>query len=121
MSRRLPFLVVWMIVGMVAVSPPAHASWFDLFGFGTRAQGMGNALTAGSRDYHATYYNPADLLARKQVHLGIGLNYLEPMLGIDRDQDSPATSVIPERNLGVHLGLSTPIGGVFEQKLGFGL
>ena len=66
---------------------PCEASLFDAFGFGPRGTGLANAWTAGSEDYFAAYYNPANLVARRSLHLGYGINYLQPMLSIDRRDD----------------------------------
>jgi long-chain fatty acid transport protein len=100
----------------------AHASIFDTYGFGSRGSAMGNALTAGAQDYHAVYYNPALLMQRSEVHVGVGVQLVEPILSINRTKlDSEVPSLLPTTNLGFTLGVSTPIGGFFENKLAFGV
>ena len=99
----------------------AGASIFDTYGFGARGKAMGNAMTAAAYDYHAIYYNPAQLMERLEIHVGFGLSYIEPQLGFLRgNENSALTSLVPERNLGYHMGISTPLGGVFKNKLAFG-
>ncbi|MFT7621280.1 MAG: long-subunit fatty acid transport protein [Myxococcota bacterium] len=106
----------------VLLVAPASASIFDTYGFGTRGKGMANALTASARDYHAVYYNPAQLMERSEVHVGLGLTWSEPMLFINRSlPNSPNETVLPGRNVGIHLGVSTPLGGIFQDKLAFGV
>lgn len=114
-AALLPALLV------AAGAAPARASLFDTYGFGARATGMGNASTAPSEDYEAVFYNPANLIARKEIHFGYGLNWVAPFLDIDRrDASSEWESVVPEDNLVVHAGISVPWGGVFENKVAFG-
>jgi hypothetical protein len=71
-------------------------------------------------DYDAAYYNPANVLSRKRVHLGFGLDLVVPRLDIDVLAGTFETRT-PDDNLGMHLGVSTPIGGIFDEVLGFGL
>ena len=115
-------LLAAAVVLLAAVAPtPASASLFDTYGFGPRATAMGNAATASSEDYASVFYNPANLLARKEVHFGYGLNWVAPLLTIDRrNTASEYESVVPDDNLGVHVGISTPIGGIFDNKVAFG-
>ncbi len=127
MSAGRPFLRGGRLVAAVSAlgaslaATPARASIFDTYGLGSRGVGMGSALTAASADYLATYYNPADLLANKRLYAGIGAVALVPNLSIDRDlEHSPFETVLPDNNVGVTLGLSAPLGGVFRQKLAAG-
>lgn len=106
---------------LLAVPAVASASIFDTFGFGSRGVSMGNALTAAALDYHATYYNPAQLMARHETHVGMGITLVEPFLTIDRRYaQSDYDSVLPDTNMGFYLGTSTTLGGVFHDKLAFG-
>lgn len=100
-------------------SSAAHASFFDTYGFSPRAIGRGNGMVALGSDYDAAYYNPANILARKRVHLGFGFNYVLPALDIEALQGDFDT-ILPDSNLAMHLGFSTPIGGIFNEKIGFG-
>jgi len=82
---------------------------------------MGNALTASANDYHATYYNPAQLMERPHVHVGTGFSYVHPALSIDRNMlGSEHPSVLPVPNSGFTIGVSTPLGGVFKNRVAFG-
>ncbi|GMV39304.1 MAG: hypothetical protein AMXMBFR64_10200 [Myxococcales bacterium] len=110
-----------LLIAALLLALPARASLLDTYGFGARGTAMANASTAPSEDYEAVFYNPANLIARKEVHFGYGLNWVAPMLTIDRRQtDSTWESVVPEDNLVVHAGISVPWGGVFERKVSFG-
>lgn len=79
---------------------------------------MGNSMTAAANDYHAVYYNPALLMTRKYAHAGLAFNWVEPLLTIDGNGEKK--ELLPERNLGFHLGISTTIGGIFKDKIAFG-
>jgi len=117
--------VLGLVVGLCLLQPsPSRGSIFDTYGFGSRGTAMGNALTAGALDFHAVYYNPAQLMERNMTHVGVGVSYIHPNLSIDRDlltSDNP--SILPGQNVGFTVGVSTPLGGVFKQKvaLGFGM
>ena len=112
-------LACWLVASTLA-APGAEASIFDTYGFGTRGTAMGNALTAGAEDYHAAYYNPAQLMERLEIHVGMGLSYIQPSLSLTLDDESGATALLPGRNLGFHVGVSTPFGGLFQHKVAFG-
>jgi long-chain fatty acid transport protein len=116
LSHMVP--VTALVLGLCA---PAYASIFDTYGFGSRGTAMGNALTAAAEDYHAVYYNPAQLMLRDHVHVGAGFSYVQPWLTIDREfAGSTVPSVLPARNAGFTLGVSTPLGGVFKNRVAFG-
>ena len=52
-----------LLVGtLVALPGAAHASTFDLHGFGSRGASMANANVADAKYYAGVYYNPADLV-----------------------------------------------------------
>jgi len=99
---------------------PAHASFFDTYGFSARAVARGNAMVALGFDYDAAYYNPANVLSRKRVHLGFGLDLVTPSLDLT-PLAGTFEPVAVDDNLAFHLGFSTPVSGVFDEKIGFGL
>ncbi len=106
---------------LALVALPAHASYFDTVGCGTRGLSLSNALTAGATDYQSAYYNPAQLMARKHTHVGMGIDLLQPFVTVERRAtSSTVASLLPERNLGFHVGVSTTFGGVFKDRVGFG-
>jgi long-subunit fatty acid transport protein len=108
-------------IGLAILSAPAaRASFFDTYGFSARAVGRAGAMVALGFDYDAAYYNPANVLSRKRVHLGFGLDFIAPRLAVDALAGTFEAAAPPD-NLGMHLGVSTPIGGVFDDVLGFGL
>ena len=83
---------------------------------------MGGAMAAQSSDYEAVYYNPANLLSRKAAHFGVGLSATSPHLAFQRlSGEVQAAPHMPEANLGLKLGAASAIGGVFEDRLAFGL
>lgn len=121
-SRPLaPLLATLAACALVTTAaPPTRASFFDTYGFSARAVARGNALVALGFDYDAAYYNPANVLSRKRVHLGFGFDLVAPSMDFEAvaGEFSPLS---PDDNFGFHLGFSTPIGGVFDEVIGFGL
>jgi len=107
------------LLAMVLLTAPARASFFDTYGFSARAVGRGNAMAALGFDYDAAYYNPANILSRKRVHLGIGFDLIAPDFDV-RSVEGETDPIYPETTTGFHLGMSTPISGIFGDKLGFG-
>ena len=105
---------------LAGVAPPVRASFFDTYGFSARAISRGNAMVALGFDYDAAYYNPANVLSRKRVHLGFGLNLVAADLAVT-PLSGTFDPVEVDDNLAFHLGFSTPIGGIFDNKVGFGL
>jgi len=115
--RALP----WLLLVLFAPASAA-ASIFDLYGFGARGTGLGNALTAGADDYTAAYYNPAALTRRKVVHVGIGLDGVLPGLRVDTDRDDPDPAPhLPEWNLGLNGGVVVPLSTWTDGRLAFGV
>ncbi|MFO0746163.1 MAG: hypothetical protein U1F43_10880 [Myxococcota bacterium] len=107
------------VLGLACLVTPARASFFDTFGFSARAVGRANAMVALGADYDAAYYNPANILSRKRFHLGLGFDLVAPDLYVNA-VSGDLDPILPDSNLGLHLGMSTPISGVFGNKLGFG-
>ena len=104
------------------IARPAGASLYDTYGFGTRGTTMGGAMTTLATDYDAVYYNPANLLKRKATHVGITLGLVVPQLDVQRiSGQDPVQVLLPGSNGGFHLGLSSAVGGYFEDKIAFGV
>lgn len=126
MLRRFPFPFPFSVRAVlvaalaVAFGGAARGSSFDLYGFSSRARAMGSAQVALGINYDAAYYNPANILSRKQTHFGMGLDLVVPALHLDAVQGEFAP-LLPETSAGFHLGASTPISGVFQDLVGFGL
>ncbi|MEZ4465845.1 MAG: outer membrane protein transport protein [bacterium] len=97
------------------LAPAAHASVFDTYGFGARAAAMANAHAAASDDYTAVYYNPGALTVHKSPQTGLGIQVIAPALHIDGD-----AGVEPDANVGVHLGLLFPLGGLIQNRFALG-
>jgi hypothetical protein len=121
----------WMRGGKAALvllalvtSSPSRASYYDLYGFTPRSTAMGGAMTAAVRDYAATFYNPAALTVSKRGHLGLIGHLRVPSLTVERastvGQDAHPT-VLPDLGGGAGFGWSYPLGGVFEDRLAFGV
>ncbi|MCA9524297.1 MAG: hypothetical protein KC609_25185, partial [Myxococcales bacterium] len=113
---------VALVALLSLVSMPSVASVFDTYGFGARGTALGNAQTASSEDFYGLYYNPATLTVRKRVHFGFGVGLILPKLKINRSNaQSEIPSLVPGLNLGVHLGVVFPIGGLIQNKLAIGI
>ena len=106
----------------MTASPSSRAGSFDLFGHTPRDIGMGGAMTSAVIGYSALYYNPAALTLDRSHSLGFGLQLAAPSLFVEREDPAttPAT-VQPDTHLGLSLGWVKPIGGVFDDRLAFGL
>ncbi|MCA9516251.1 MAG: outer membrane protein transport protein, partial [Myxococcales bacterium] len=108
------------LAALAAGGAPARASTFDTYGFSARAIAMGNALVASGLHYDAVYYNPANLLLRKRTHFGMGLRLVAPSLDV-----TPAggdfARLEPSTSSGFYFAMATPLSGVFDDKVGFGL
>lgn len=108
------------LVGLLAPGD-ARASMFDTYGFGARGVGMAGALVALPTRNEAVYYNPANLLALKVSHLALGVDLVAPSLSVDRVAGQGALGAhIPPTSLTIDLGLATPIGGVFADRVAVG-
>ena len=65
---------------VIALCSAARANPIDAFGFGSRAQAMGGAVTADSEDASANYYNPAGLVRGHDLRIDLGYRYAQPIL-----------------------------------------
>jgi long-chain fatty acid transport protein len=92
-----------LLVGAALLAPSAAAANpVDLFGFGARAQGMGGAMTAGTDDAGANYYNPARLAGTDDIRIDVGYQMALPQLAVDgHDQHVDASR-------GTALGIAVP-------------
>ncbi|MGB0589089.1 MAG: OmpP1/FadL family transporter [Myxococcota bacterium] len=101
-----------------------RASVYDLYGFTPRTTAMGGAMTAAVTGYASTFYNPAALTVSKHGHVGIVGHLRAPSLFVERDptlEDGTHPTVLPEFGGGTSVGWSYPLGGVFENRLAFGV
>ncbi len=97
----------------------ARASHFDVHGFTARAIARAGALVALGHDFESAYYNPANMLSRKRVHLGFGFDLVAPRLAVRQVAGDTAVRS-PDTGLGFHLGLSVPLGGILADRVAFG-
>jgi long-subunit fatty acid transport protein len=87
---------------LCALAAPAAANPVDLFGFGARAQSMGGAMTAGTDDASANYYNPARLSGTDDIRIDVGYQLAQPVLSIDGNGQAVDSS------RGLAIGLAVP-------------
>lgn len=113
---------LWLLSGI------AQASVFDTYGFGSRPAAMGNAHAAAAEDYTGVFYNPGTLTVRRRPHLGLGVHLVAPSLSADAqprdrgpDVDLAPAPITPRTNVGVHLGLLFPLGGLIDNRFALGL
>ncbi len=78
-TRRWVLAALLLTVG----AAPARANPVDAFGIGSRGIAMGGAYTALATDAAANYYNPAGIVARKDLSIEIGYFYANPTLRIN--------------------------------------
>ena len=123
-ARPLGWLRPWGLASVwlvgLCLGPGARASSFDVFGFSARARAMGGAQVALGVDYDAAFFNAAATPASYTLSLRDGLPISGPRLRVDAAGGDVAT-LLPEPGLGFHLGGSTPLSGVFADRLGFGV
>ena len=117
---RVQLLVV--VLGGLLTVADVGASTLHLYGAGARSIGLAGAHEAVAADYLATWANPANLAFNRGVHFGLGTHMLSDAFAIDRvagATDWP--SRYPGDLATGHLGVSSPIGGVFADRLGIGI
>ncbi len=118
--------VAWAVVAALTLwaGQPA-ASVFDVYGFGARGRGMGNAQVAAADDHTATFYNPAGLTRNKRVMVGVGLLLTQPALRIDRRPSAPhqaaTQATLPDAFAGLHVGAVFPLGGLIDNRVALGV
>ena len=75
--RALRCLVFSLLLAVLAGVPNAvFAGGADVIGMDARSIAMGNAATAVSDNYGATFYNPAGLAFSEHNELNLGLTYM---------------------------------------------
>lgn len=106
---------------LVLVSSVALAAGFKLDVQGSRATGMGGAVTAFIDDPSALYYNPAGISGRKGLGVQLGDTLVIPMLNFTHAEDGEVTSsqlaVSPPFHAHVTFGLTDNLAigvGVFS-------
>ena len=120
MKGLVPFITPGV---MVLCALPTQASVFDTYGFGSRAAAMGNAGAAASEDYTGVFYNPGTLTVRKRPHVGLGVHLIAPNLKTNAKRRDPTAPPPQEAqtNVGVHLGLLFPLGGLIDNRFALGV
>lgn len=95
-------MVLGLAAALLCVATAARANPVDAFGLGSRAIAMGGAHTALAHDASANYYNPAGIVARKDLSIDIGYQLGAPALrlnghdvGVDHTRGLTAGLVAP--------------------------
>lgn len=128
-----------LVLMLLAVAVPAQASVYDTYGANARGMGLGQAMISAVTDYTATWYNPAALTFQGRMNFGLGFQASFPFLNIERGlrvctaspadcaaqlgggRYSPYDNVLPDPFSGFTLGALTPFGGVFDNRVAFGI
>ncbi|MCC6621163.1 MAG: outer membrane protein transport protein [Deltaproteobacteria bacterium] len=111
-----------LALAAIALTAPARAGSFDIFGGSARDIGMGGAMTAAVIGPTALYYNPAALTLDKQHTLSAGLTLSVPALYVDRARpDAEPGTTLPEVHTGISLGWTKPFGGIFDDRVAIGV
>lgn len=111
-----------VIIAVVPLANDAVASTLHLYGAGARSISLAGSDDADARDYLATWANPANLGSTKGVHFGIGTHIIWHRFQIDRVAGESTYPTALPNGLGLgHIGVSSPIGGIFNNKLGIGI
>jgi long-chain fatty acid transport protein len=109
----------WRSAGLLAlllgaVAGRAGANPVDAFGMGSRGIALGGAHTALAHDVSANYYNPAGVVARKDLSIEIGYLYAAPTLRLNgRDLEVDVTR-------GLTAGVVAP-GAIGPFRFAFGV
>lgn len=101
-------------------SSVALANPFNVYGAGTRGASLGGAMTAGTDDPFATFYNPAGLAFAEHGLLQLQFVSFNPTLEIDRidpDTDPNIDTFIPDSDFGLNIGVSLPLSSKFAMGL----
>ena len=100
---------------MALTVPPAHANFFERFGFGARGAALTNASVSLDGDYGAAFNNPAALTGVDDVILGTGISWLVPDLQLTGTDGAIVPQVRPPgSNVGMHMGAIFPLFGILE-------
>ena len=118
--------VRWLLCAALCVSAvvpaTARATSLELYGFGARAIALAGAAEAVEDDYFAAFTNPANLAFAKHIHFGFGADAIWNRFDIQRVAgQSQYPNVLPADNYLAHIGISTPIGGIFRDKMALGI
>lgn len=108
------FVALWP-----SISP---ASTLHLYGAGARGIGLAGTQEAIASDYLATWTNPANLGMAERIHFGLGATAVFDSFSIGRVAGTERwPSRLPGDLVVGHLGVSSPIGGIFNDRLGIGI
>lgn len=132
MARRAIERLVWALAwALGSLSLPAAANPMDTFGNTARAIGMGGAMTAASRSYEATFYNPAALGMLQGLDFGLGTTLWRTFLQARTRVLNEETGTLDERTVDrnaalrglAEVGLAAPIplGRGLERHLFLGV
>jgi long-chain fatty acid transport protein len=108
---------------MASVARTASASPEDIFSYGPRSTGMGGTGVAHSRDFEATYTNPALLSRLRSRTFTLGYEAAAFDLRATKVDGSRETLVPyePLKSSVIGLGLPIPFTGLLRNRVGFGM
>jgi long-subunit fatty acid transport protein len=115
-SCRMP----WAVLLLLLVLPsPAHASFFDTFGADARGIALGGAMAAMAEGWSSVYYNPACLALSHDIEFSAGALWATPELTIDKEDEaqSPKGPKDLDSMAGPVLGLLLPLERCTPRKL----
>lgn len=103
-----------LLLSLGALGRTVRANPVDAFGISSRAIAMGGAYTALANDASANYYNPAGVVARRDLSLDIGYQIAVPVLKIN------GHNVGVDHTRGLTAGLVAP-GAIGPFRFAFGV
>lgn len=112
------------VLAGLLVASSAHASSFDLFGFGPTGMARSGALTADSKGAEAAFYNPAMLVLRKEASFELAFGWNRTSADVAAGEgvaQLDCTYCQPPDAVGVDLGFVFPLAGKVKNRVALGL
>ncbi len=105
-----------LFIAAALLTPAAHASAPELFGYGARAQGLAGAVVSDARGHGAVHANPAGLAFEAAPGVAVGYQYATFDLTLDgashAARDATATLI--------GFDLPLPLGGPLAERIALG-
>jgi hypothetical protein len=114
-ARAAAFFFVFIFL-----SNTADAASLDVYGWGKRCLGMGNACTATASGQAALHANPALLGFDRYAGISLDLGWSSPRLWVDRAPDETWPTLLPGDNLDLGLAYTSPLGSFFQRRVTIG-
>lgn len=103
---------------------PAAANSFELHGFGPKAVSMAGAVGAFAEDYSAVFYNPALLVKKQQLDLGLAFSWNRAstsVTSVDASKAVDCAYCAPQDASGMELGALFPLAGKVKNRVALGV